>query len=440
MRSLYIFFFLFPVFAIAQSQVTISDGTLIGNQGSSGIRSYKGIPYAAPPVGDFRWRDPQPVTPWKGKRDARNFGAKAMQLPLYSDMVFRSNGMSEDCLFLNVWTPATNSNAKLPVLVYFYGGGFGAGDGSEPRYDGESMAKKGIVVVTVNYRLSIFGFFAHPELVKESPTYSAGNYGLMDQHAAIVWVQKNIQAFGGDPKHITIGGESAGARSVSAQMATPLSKGLFVGAIGESGSTIGPRIPTLDEASQKGLEFAQGKTLKQLRAIPAEALLQMTKGKSFGLITDGHFFPTPPIDIYTKGLQMDIPLLAGWNSGEDTAGSAYNTWKWIDLHSKTNGFPVYRYFFAYPSTGAPHAFEIPYALGNLPADAERDAWKISAFFQQYLANFIKTGNPNGDGLPQWYGLQSSIPKVMNFDSTAHSAPERSNKYYLMMDARNGNMK
>src|SRR5689334_17035679 len=176
-----------------------------------------------------------------------------MQRPIFSDMVFRSNGMSEDCLYLNVWTPAKTGKERLPVLVYFYGGGFVAGDGSEARYEGPSMARKGIVALTVNYRLGVFGFLAHPELTKESPHHASGNYGLLDQNAALRWVQQNIAAFGGDPKRVTIAGESAGSFSVSAQMASPLSKGLIAGAIGESGSIIAtlPPVP-LAQAEQSG--------------------------------------------------------------------------------------------------------------------------------------------------------------------------------------------
>src|SRR5438105_3141352 len=206
-------------------QVKTVNGMLEGVD-ESGIKTFKGIPFAAPPIGNLRWREPQPVQNWSSVRKADKFGPRAMQLPIFGDMNFRSDGVSEDCLYLNVWTPAKTGNEKLPVLVYFYGGGFIAGDGSEPRYDGESIARKAIVAVTVNYRLSVFGFFAHPELTKESPHHASGNYGLLDQSAALQWVQKNIAEFGGDPKKITIAGESAGSYSVSAQMASPLSKNI----------------------------------------------------------------------------------------------------------------------------------------------------------------------------------------------------------------------
>ena len=206
-----------PSLALAQLRVKTQDGLLEGTlDQSTGIRMFKGIPFAAPPVGDLRWRAPRPVTPWTGVRKADKFGPRAMQLPLFGDMNFRSNGVSEDCLYLNVWTPKDAEVGSLPVLVYFYGGGFAAGDGSEYRYDGESMARHGIVAVTVNYRLGIFGFMAHPELTAGSAHHASGNYGLLDQVAALEWVKRNIAAFGGNPDHVTIGGESAGSMSVSA--------------------------------------------------------------------------------------------------------------------------------------------------------------------------------------------------------------------------------
>src|SRR5258706_3250198 len=223
----------------------------------TGLQMYFGIPFAKPPVGELRWKAPQPVDNWKGVLETKAFGARPVQGNVFGDMIFRSKGISEDCLDLNVWTPAKRNSTGLPVLVYFYGGGFVAGDGSEPRYDGASMAKKGIVVVTVNYRLGIFGFFAHPELSKESPYKASGNYGLLDQHAGLLWVQKNISSFGGDPKKVTIAGESAGSISVSAQMASPRLKNLIAAAIADSGSEINPTlfpIP-LAEAEKTGLYF-----------------------------------------------------------------------------------------------------------------------------------------------------------------------------------------
>src|SRR5215475_3912844 len=244
--------------AFAQDRVKIANGELEGvSDKSAGVRSFKGIPFGEPPVGDLRWKPPQPVKNWQGVREADKFGPRCMQRPIFGDMGFRSNGMSEDCLYLNVWTPASSDKDRLPVLVYFYGGCFAAGDGSEGRYDGESMARRGIVAVTVNYRLNVFGFLAYPELSKESPRHASGNYGLFDQTAALRWVHENIEAFGGDPKQVTIAGESAGSISVSAHMASPMSKGLFARAIGESGSLMGALTPVpLAEAEQTGVKFA----------------------------------------------------------------------------------------------------------------------------------------------------------------------------------------
>ncbi|HEX4683846.1 MAG TPA: carboxylesterase family protein, partial [Gemmatimonadaceae bacterium] len=213
-----------PVLAAAQAsaQIRTANGVVAGITAPSGIREFRGVPFAAPPVRELRWQPPQPVRDWTGVRPADRFADQCMQARVFSDMVFRNAGTSEDCLYLNVWAPAAsgaNASARLPVLVYFFGGGFVAGDGSEPRYDGESLARRGIVVVTTSYRLGIFGFFAHPELTRESAHHASGNYGLMDQAAALRWVHDNIAAFGGDPSHVTIAGESAGSMSVSALMA-----------------------------------------------------------------------------------------------------------------------------------------------------------------------------------------------------------------------------
>src|SRR3954466_4209906 len=233
-----------PGDARAADQVKTTNGLIEGTgPQSSGVRMFKGIPFAAPPVGALRWKAPQPASDWPGVRPATQFGPRCMQQPLFGDMNFRSNGMSENCLYLNVWTPAASAADRLPVLVYLYGGGFRAGDGSEPRYDGESMARRGIVTLTVNYRLAEFGFFAHPELTAESLHHASGNQGLLDQAAALQWVQQNIAAFGGDPAQVTVAGESAGSISVSALMVSPVAKGLFSKAIGESGAMFAPTTP-----------------------------------------------------------------------------------------------------------------------------------------------------------------------------------------------------
>ena len=510
-------------------RVKIANGELEGVN-ESGIKTFKGVPFAAPPVDKFRWREPQPVQNWSGIRKADKFGPRAMQLPVFGDMNFRSDGMKEDCLYLNVWTPSKTGNEKLPVLVYFYGGGFMAGDGSELRYDGESMARQGIVAVTVNYRLGIFGFLSHPELTKESPHHASGNYGLLDQSAALQWVQKNIAAFGGDPKKITIAGESAGSFSVSAQMASPLSKNIIAGAIGESGSLLGLN-PTasLNDAEKAGADFGtsiKANSLADLRAMPADQLLKATANAGFGrfpICVDGYFFPKSPLEIFEKGEQAHVPLLVGWNSqemvyqmimGQDkptldnykktveklygdksaeamTVYSASNdeeaeqvatdlasdrfigfsTWKWSDVQSKTGGKPVYRYLYARPrpqmraemgnataglaggvikdtsankapamppARGAVHSAEIEYALGNLPTnrvyDWQPEDYKVSEIMQAFFANFIKTGNPNGPGVPEWPAVDNNKGvQVMHINVDTRAMEDKNGKRYLFMD-------
>lgn len=479
------------------------------------IFSWKGIPYAQPPVGDLRWKAPQPPLSFKGTQEAIKFAHMPMQKHVFSDMIFRADTMSEDCLYLNVWSPAKSPFDHLPVLVYFHGGGFVGGDGSEPRYDGESMAQKGIVVVTVSYRLGIFGFFSHPDLTKESPNHASGNYGLLDQAAAIKWVQENIRPFGGDEKKITIAGESAGSISVSAQMASPLSRDIIAGAIGESGAMIKPTLPAipLADAEKNGEKFATkngNKSLAELRAMSATDLLEAaSKSGAWSLspTIDGYFLPKSPADIFEAGEQAHVPLLVGWNSAEIpyqafTGGDAptpenyakkvkqqflndadevlklypgttqdeviksatalasdrfivYSTWKWAELQAKTGGKPVYRYLFSTPRppevnptpnpnegkmpkpmVGASHASEIEFAMGNLPYNKvyawTADDYKVSATMQQYFANFVKTGNPNGKRLPKWdANTNGSVVKFMNIDVTSQTQSETDKARYLL---------
>jgi para-nitrobenzyl esterase len=388
-------------------QVKTKQGVIEGNYDTqTGVQTYFGVPFAQPPVGELRWKDPQPVTPWTGVKQTKQFGPRPMQPVVFGDMNSRSNGVSEDCLYLNVWTTARLTTKNQPVLVYFYGGGNVAGDASEPRYDGETMAKKGIVVVTCNYRLNVFGNFAHPELSAESPHKSSGNYGYFDQIAALKWVKENIAAFGGDPNHVTIAGESAGSISVSYQMSSPLSKGLVHGAIGESGAGINPTMApvTLSEAEKEGAAFLQKggvKSIKELRAMSTRAIYEMyqdSKRFGFPVVLDGYFLPKYLPEIFTAKQQSQIPLLLGWNSAEIPGASfmngqaytvdnyknrvkadypnnveeilslypannekevelaatalssdqfiSYATWKWFDLHRKNSSQPVYRYLYS----------------------------------------------------------------------------------------------
>jgi len=318
---------LVPLPAAAADAVATKAGPIQGTTEADGLRVFKGIPFAAPPIGPLRWQPPQPVARWKDVRQATAFGAQCMQRRIYGDMIFRAAGNSEDCLFLNVWTPAKTGRERLPVLVYFYGGGFNAGDGSEPRYEGAAMARRGIVALTVNYRLGLFGFLAHPELTKESPRHASGNYGLLDQAAALAWVHDNIAAFGGDPAKVTIAGESAGSISVSALMASPLSRTLIAGAIGESGAAIAPTfnpVP-LAEAEKTGTAFAAlagADSLAALRGLTAEALLEAAAKPAaprLPIAVDGYFLPKTVAEIFAAGEQAHVPLLAGWHSQESPA-------------------------------------------------------------------------------------------------------------------------
>ena len=245
---------------LSGEQVRTANGVLEGVLSADGkVRVFKGIPYAAPPVGPLRWKAPQPAASWTGVRKAAEFGPRCMQGRIYDDMIFRDNGPSEDCLYLNVWMPAAPAEARLPVMFWIYGGGFAAGSSSEPRQDGGNLSRKGVMIVSLNYRLGVFGFFSHPDLARESDRNAAGNYGLLDQVTALEWVHKNIAAFGGDPDNVTIFGESAGSFSVSALMASPLSRGLFRQAIGESGAFFGStlRSKPLAQTEAADVKFAE---------------------------------------------------------------------------------------------------------------------------------------------------------------------------------------
>ncbi|CAN7538855.1 carboxylesterase family protein [Trinickia sp. LjRoot230] len=319
-----------PATAVAQQsapKVELPDGIIEGasaKQGDATLRVFLGVPYAAAPAGMYRWREPQPTARWAGVRAAKQFGSRCMQLSA-PEQVFRSTAMSEDCLYLNIWTPAADERAKLPVLVYFHGGGFDAGDASEGRYDGGHLASRGIVVVTVNYRLGVFGFLAHRDAARESPHASAGNYGLLDQQAALRWVRDNIARFGGAPEQITIGGSSAGAISVSAHMASPLSRGLFSRAIGASGGAFAPvELWHGSEAEQAADEFAQhvgAASLDAMRAMSAEQILNATGPQRkpaypFWPHIDGFFLTDTPESVFRAGAQAKVPLLLGANSRE----------------------------------------------------------------------------------------------------------------------------
>lgn len=503
-------------------KLTIQNGSIEGLYDSeSGLETFFGIPYAKPPVGELRWKAPQPLADWDGVMETKKFGNQPAQPFIYSDMIFRAEKKSEDCLYLNVWRPGDRKSKELlPVLVYFYGGGFVAGGGSEPRYDGASMAQKGIVSLTVNYRLNIFGFFAHPELSAEAPYKASGNYGLLDQQAALQWVHDNIAAFGGDPAKVTIAGESAGSISVCSQMASPLSKDLIAGAIGESGAAIKPTLfpLPLQEGEKAGVEFMEKagySSIRELRALTTEELIKICSENGnfrFPTLIDGYFYPKSLPEIFEVGEQALVPLLVGWNSAEIpgfafTQGPyteqgyiqkvkeafpesyekvlelypykdvkelelsatelasdrfiAYATWKWFDLHRKNSDQPVYRYLFSKirpgitemgremglhdnKLIGAPHASEIEYCMGNLDLVGlfawTEDDYKVSKTMLEFFANFIKSGNPNGKGVPAWpaAGADDPKPPVMVIDTVSKIVQAGNDARYTFLDEFYGN--
>ncbi|OGP50365.1 MAG: hypothetical protein A2Y79_11620 [Deltaproteobacteria bacterium RBG_13_43_22] len=314
-------------------------GLIIGQDPE--IRVFKGIPYAAPPVGDLRWRPPQAVKPWEGVLQCNTFGPVCPQPSRTRIIQINFDKISEDCLYLNVWTKARNNQARLPVMVWIHGGGNISGAASQPYYDGEALARQGVVLVSLNYRLGPFGFFAHPLLSKESGRDVSGNYGLLDQIAALKWVQKNIRAFGGDPKRVTIFGESAGGLNVCCLMASPSAKGLFHRAIAESGHAFGKtrhlkqtwfgREPMEKQGERIAQELGcadKPDPLAALRALSADRILEGTKpvlgliegigekGNRFGPITDGWVIPEDIFTIYKQGKQLNVPLIVGTNANE----------------------------------------------------------------------------------------------------------------------------
>lgn len=459
-----------------------SDGPISGVSDASGtISIYKGIPFAAPPVGDLRWKAPQPVHPWYQVRACAAFGPSPMQnnpVPFSmwtEEFLIAKKPISEDCLYLNVWTPAKTAGEKRPVLVWIYGGGFSSGGSSAPIYDGEAMAKKGIVFVSINYRVGIFGFFAHPELTRESTHAASGNYGLMDQLAALKWVHENISVFGGDPEKVTIAGQSAGSMSVNCLQASPLAKGLFIRAIGESGAvfTKNRSLAGLSDAEKQGMKIARALgngSLSSLRKIPAAELLQKAKG-SFSPVIDGYLLPASIAEIYASGKQNPVALLTGWNQdegflpegaknsadyvkdveatygaaakqflsfypGETDAAAAVSQLKisrdlifgvqnyaWANEESRQNKNAVYVYRFIrkppatgeYVKYGAFHTGEVPYAYDNLKfvnRPWETTDLQLAKTMSSFWANFISTGNPNAPGLPEWPVYNHETKQIM----------------------------
>jgi len=472
--------------AMAQKMVTTEAGVVASSKvEATGVTAFKGIPYAAPPVGELRWRAPQNVAAWKGVRTAEEFGASCMQrkdgerLPWSREFLVQ-NAVSEDCLYLNVWTPQTQATAKLPVIVYIHGGGFSEGSGGVAVYDGASLAARGAVVVTINYRLGVFGFLAHRELSAESAEKVSGNYGLLDQQAALGWVKRNIAGFGGDPGRVLIWGQSAGAFSVGDLVASPLSKGLFSAAMADSGLSHSA-MPMMDLATAEkvGASFAeehQAKSLKELRGVPAEALLPGAgeMGMRFAPIVDGVVLPDTPNALNAAGRDQNVPLVTGFQANDGAMFlpplESYESYQkliarqyvelatefaelypartlaegmaalrasiqdrdkvsmylWARERAKSHTAAVYTYFFTraipwpqHPEFGAFHTGEIPYLFGNLkqldrPWTAEDR--RLAEETGGYLLNFAASGSPNAKGLPEWPKVSADRAMVMQLDA------------------------
>ncbi|MDB5063152.1 MAG: esterase [Mucilaginibacter sp.] len=478
----------------AFSVVETDAGQISGSvNGDGSVHIFKGIPFAAPPVGDLRWKAPQPVTPWTDVKACTEFAKSPVQskpdvFGVYTrEFLIKDEPLSEDCLYLNVWTGAKSATEKRPVIVWIYGGGFVSGGTNVPIYDGEALAKKGVILVSVPYRVGIFGFFAHPELTKESPNHTSGNYGLMDLAAALKWVQKNIAAFGGDPNNVTIAGQSAGSMNVNYLVASPLAKGLFQRAIAESGAQMlpGPFSATsLEQAEKSGIKAAEAlhaSSLAELSKLSADDLL---KQNSFRPIIDGYFLPQTPLEIFAASKENQVPLLTGWNEDDAFVGKLKNAveykadiqkkygnkateflklypagtdaeaetsqirisrdmtfgvqnYSWANVQSAKNKAKVYLYRFtrrmpateAFKKYGAFHTGEVGYVFNNLKflnRLFEPVDQQLADTMSSYWVNFAKNGNPNGNGLPQWpaYNITGSKVMLLGEKPTAVSLPDR----------------
>ena len=452
------------LWAVISDPVRLDSGQISGTVGSNTeVRIFKGIPYAAPPVGDLRWRPPKPVAHWEGLRKTDEFGAICMQATGGRGPAAK---MSEDCLYLNVWTAAKSAGDRRPVMVWLHPGGYTSGSGSSPAYNGEALAQKGVVLVTINYRLGIFGFFSHPELTKESEHHASGNYAFMDQVAALEWVQKNIAGFGGDPRRVTVFGDSAGAASISNLVGSPQARGLFQRAIAESGAWLGlsvnpmRKLADAEQAGVKTAETLRAKSLAELRAKPAEEVLKA--GRGGGPVIDGWFLPDDVGTIFEEGKQIDVPILLGSNKDEGTFfiqpagadrfleqtqrrfGNLADTFlklypagtdeeanasqlaafrdelgwvmrNWARLQTRTGKSKAYLYYFTHEppvadgsprggrGSGATHGAEAQYVFENLLGNRPWTALdrQLADTISSYWVNFATTGDPNGKGLPRW---------------------------------------
>ena len=421
--------------------VKIDTGSLEGLD-TAGVMVFRGIPYARPPVGALRWRAPLPTRPWQGVRDAKQLGRNCIQHQPYPDIDPFAAGVSEDCLFLNVWTKSVDARAtRRPVMVWIHGGGFFAGFGGEERHNGARLAKKGAVVVTLNYRLGAFGFLAHPAFAAESPYHAAGNYGLLDQIAALRWVQRNIARFGGDPSRVTIFGESAGGISVGSLIASPLAKGLFQRAILESGTGVSIGIASRDTAQVVAMKFAESLRVSgvsaaaaaRLRAFSAQTILNASlhvapPGQpAFWPVVDGWVLPHPVDSALLKGAANLVPVIAGTNRDEGDQWMGAPTRTFARLIS-ARGVPTYVYMFsrvgedsANRARGAYHSAEITFVFGRphpLQASAGSAPYDstVAEAMSDYWVSFATTGDPNSGPSagkwPRWPRYESATDALL----------------------------
>ena len=423
--------------------LTITGGQIQGIASETpGVMIFKGIPYAAPPVGDLRWREPNPVIPWEGIKICDTFGAAAPQKLTdpgsFYDKEFYSQSphiKNEDCLYLNVWTPAAGkTKARLPVAMWIHGGAYRNGFGHENEFDGDVWAENGVILVTINYRLGVLGFMAHPELTTESKNHSSGNYGILDQIAALKWIKANIEQFGGDPNQITVFGQSAGAGSVQTLVASPLTKGLIQGAISESGGGLGSRRNfTLENAEQTGLglmRFYNCNSIEEMRKVPAEEFgdfenrmddFRKAENQMANLSPniDGYLLKENFTDAATNGNLANIPYIFG-GTIEDMRGNSKPIEDFC-LVQEENGGKAYAYQFARPlpgdDVGAFHSSELWFIFNTLDR-----CWRpftegdkaLSQYMVDCWTNFAKYGNPNGKGEQLWNPYTKENPQFMLF--------------------------
>ena len=433
--------------------VRTTAGSVSGTQISGGIVAFKGIPYAAPPIGRLRWRAPQPPAPWSGIRDASHFGDDCMQTPY---VIPTGQKASEDCLTISLWTTPNDRQAHRPVMVFIYGGAFIGGSSAYPLYDGAGLAREGVVVVSFNYRVGIFGFLAHPELSGESPQHASGNYGLLDQIAALQWVKANIVAFGGDSSRITVFGESAGAVSIAVLMTSPLAKGLFEQAILQSPTL--PPLASLAAAEKAGT--AVGLQIAALRQLSAAELLahndsffprsdeRTVRLTAFPApVVDGYLLPEQPRTVFEKGPLNAVPMIVGINadegrmfSGEGASAAAsaavgdatfVESARWIARGTSQHQAKTFAYVFTRSVRGGPlpptHSEELPFMFGSLeqpsfikhPAPAADDL-RLSGLMMHTWARFAATGDPNGPGLPQWPRYERTTDPYLEFGTVIRS--------------------